>query len=56
MVRCLLILGFAAWIEEYIEIARAWIDEVWIPGTILMVLGVAIYRWKRGAPLKGMED
>jgi membrane protein DedA with SNARE-associated domain len=56
VVRCLLVLGFAAWIEEYIEIARGWIEEIWLPGTVLMVAGVVLYRWKRGTPLKAMED
>jgi membrane protein DedA with SNARE-associated domain len=56
VVRCLLVLGFAAWIEEYIEIARTWIEEVWVPGTVLMVAGVVLYRWKRGTPFRGMAD
>ena len=42
--RCLLVLGFAAWIEEYIEIARIWVEEIWLPGTVLMVAVVALYR------------
>jgi hypothetical protein len=29
--RCLVVLGFAAWIEEYIEVARASIEEIWLP-------------------------
>ena len=29
--RCVVVLGFAAWIEEYIEVARASIEEVWLP-------------------------
>ncbi len=54
--RMVLVLGFAAWIREYIEIALAWIDEYWIPGTVVMVAGVAIYRWRRRNPLTVMED
>ena len=50
--RILILLGFAAWIRVYIEIALEFIDEYWIPGTILMVVGVALYRMRRGAQLK----
>jgi membrane protein DedA with SNARE-associated domain len=56
VVRALLVLGFAAWIREYIEVALAWIDEYWIPGTVVMVALVAVYRWRRRAPSPVMED
>jgi membrane protein DedA with SNARE-associated domain len=56
VVRALLVLGFAAWIREYIEVALAWIDEYWIPGTVVMVALVAVYRWRRRAPSRVMED
>lgn len=49
-VRMLLVLGFAEWIREYIEVALAWIDEYWIPGTVVMVALVLLYRWRRRAP------
>ena len=29
--RCLVVLGFAAWVEECIEVARASIEEIWLP-------------------------
>lgn len=56
LARGLLVLGLAAWLDAYLEIARAWIEEWWVPGTVLMVLGVALYRWRRRAPIKVMED
>ncbi len=56
VLRALLVLGFAAWIREYIEVALAWIDEYWIPGTVVMVTLVALYRWRRRAPSSVMED
>ena len=56
VLRASLVLGFAAWLREYIELALAWIDEYWIPGTLVMVTLVALYRWRRGAPSAVMED
>ena len=54
--RVLLILGIAEWMRAYIEIALAWIDEYWVPGTVLMVLAVLIHRLRRRRPLTPMED
>jgi hypothetical protein len=47
LVRMLLILGFAEMVREPIEIALAWIDEYWVPGTAVMVVGVLIFQWIR---------
>jgi hypothetical protein len=55
-VRMLVTIYFAEWMREYIEIALVWIDEYWVPGTVLMVAGVAAYRWRRRTPLRVMED
>lgn len=55
-VRMLVTIYFAEWMREYIEIALVWIDEYWLPGTILMVTGVAVTRWRRRTPLSVMED
>lgn len=54
--RMLLVLGFAAWMREPIEAILAWIDEYWVPGTVVMVLAVATYRFGRRTPAKVMED
>ena len=56
VLRALLVLGFAAWIREYIEVVLAWIDEYWIPGTVVMVALVGVYRWRRRAPSPVMQD
>lgn len=56
VLRGVLLVGFAAWIETYLEIARAWIDAYWLPGTVVMVLAVAVYRWRRRTPATVMED
>ena len=52
----LVILGFAEWLRAYLEIALAWIDEYWVPGTVVMVLGVGVYYWRRRKPLAALED
>jgi hypothetical protein len=47
IVRLIAIVALAEWLREYLEIALAWIDEYWLPGTVLMVAGVALYTWRR---------
>ena len=54
--RALGAIALAAWARGYIEIALEWIDEHWLPGTILMVALVVLYRWRRSAPTRLMED
>ncbi len=51
-----LVLGFAAAVREEIEVVLAWIDEYWIPGTVVMVALVLLYRWKAGSPSKLLVD
>lgn len=55
VVRVGIVVGFAEWMRDYLEIALTWIDEYWLPGTVMMVLGVAIYRWRRPA-VSGLGD
>jgi hypothetical protein len=47
--RALFYLGFAAWIDEYVALALAWIDRYWVPATLVMVTGVALHQWRRYA-------
>lgn len=47
VIRVIIVVSFAEWMREYLEIILAWINEYWLPGTIAMVAGVAIYRWRR---------
>lgn len=46
LVRLLAILFFADALRAYIELALAWIDRYWVPGTVVMVALVALYQWK----------
>lgn len=48
--RMLFVLAFAEWLREPIELLLAFIDEHWIPGTVLIVAGIALHqysRWRR---------
>jgi membrane protein DedA with SNARE-associated domain len=56
VLRALVVIGVAASVRGYIEVALAWIDAHWLPGTIAMVALVALYRWRRRAPSVLMED
>jgi membrane protein DedA with SNARE-associated domain len=47
LIRALLFLGFAAWLDDDIAIALSWLDRYWIPATVVMVSGVAYYEWQR---------
>jgi hypothetical protein len=47
-VRVLLVMGFAAWIRVYVEIALTWIDAYWIPATAVTASGVVLHQlWQR---------
>jgi membrane protein DedA with SNARE-associated domain len=56
VVRMLIVLFFAEALRSYLEIALAWIEAHWVPGTIVMVALVLVYRWRRRAPLGVFED
>lgn len=47
LIRLLMILGFAEILRGPIEQILALIDEYWIPGTIVLVIGMAIYQWRQ---------
>jgi len=47
VMRMLLVLAFAEFLREPIEWLLAWIDEYWIPGTVVLVLGTLVYQWLR---------
>jgi len=42
--RMILIITFGEWMREPIEAILEWIDRYWIPGTVVMVAGVLVYR------------
>jgi membrane protein DedA with SNARE-associated domain len=47
--RMLLVLGVAEWLRAPIEALLALIEEYWIPGTIVLVTGIALHQWRRRA-------
>jgi len=51
--RMLIIIGLGAWLRAPIESVLAWIERTRLPGTILLVLGTAIYHWRRRAAARG---
>jgi membrane protein DedA with SNARE-associated domain len=53
--RTVVVILLAEEVREYIEAVLAWIDSYWIPGTVLMVAGVAAYRWKVRGRLPSVE-
>ena len=47
VMRMLLVLGFAEILREPIERILAWIDENWVPGTVVLTLAMLLYQWRR---------
>jgi len=45
--RMLFVLGFAEMLRGPIMQVLDWIDENWVPGTLVLVLGTLIYQWRR---------
>jgi membrane protein DedA with SNARE-associated domain len=56
VVRAIAVLAVAASVRSYIELVLAWIDDHWVPGTIVMLLLVGLYLWRRRTPSPWMED
>ena len=53
VLRMTLVILFASWLREPIEALLELVDAYWVPGTLLMVLGVLVYRWKGGGSVLG---
>jgi len=53
VLRMLLVILMASWLREPIEALLELIDAYWVPGTMLTVLGVLVYRWKGGGSVLG---
>ena len=49
--RTLLVLGFAEWLREPIQALLALIDEYWLQGTAVLLIGVAVYQWRQRVAL-----
>lgn len=49
VLRAALMVGFAEWTEVYLQVIRGWVEEYRGPGTLVMVVAVGLYWWRRGA-------
>ena len=47
VMRMLLVLAFAEILRGPIMQVLDWIDENWVPGTLVLVLGTLVYQWRR---------
>ncbi len=47
VMRMLVVLGFAEILREPIAWLLLRIDEFWVPGTVILVLGALFYQWRR---------
>jgi hypothetical protein len=47
LMRMLFVLGFAEILREPIQWLLLRIDEYWVPGTVLLVLGALVHQWRR---------
>jgi len=47
VMRMLFVLGFAEILREPIEWLLVKIDEYWVPGSVVLVLGTLVYQWLR---------
>jgi membrane protein DedA with SNARE-associated domain len=44
VLNAILVLGIAEWLSEPIEAALALIEDYWIPGTVILIVGIVLYR------------
>lgn len=47
VLRMLGVLLLGQWLREPIEAFLVLVDEYWVPGTVVMVSGLALYQWRR---------
>ena len=47
VLRMIVVVWFGEWLREPIERLLELFDEYWIPGTIVLVAGTALYQWRR---------
>ena len=47
VLRMLLVLAFAELLREPIVWLLTWIDEYWLPGTLVLAVGTLVYQWLR---------
>jgi uncharacterized membrane protein YdjX (TVP38/TMEM64 family) len=44
--RTILVIEIAEWFQEPIAHFLGWVDEYWIPSTVLILAAMAIFQWK----------
>jgi membrane protein DedA with SNARE-associated domain len=47
VVRLMLVIVLAEWLREPLERILAVIDEYWVPGTVVLAIGVGLAQWRR---------
>jgi hypothetical protein len=48
--RMILVIEIADWFQEPIARFLGWVDEYWIPGTVLILAVMALSQWRSGSP------
>ena len=59
LIRMCLLVAFGAWLREPLEAMLAFIDEYWVPGTAVLVTGIALQQWRQrsvAARSRRLED
>lgn len=47
VLRMVLVVALAEWLREPIEAALAWVEARWVPGTVLLVIAIAVHQARR---------
>ena len=47
VIRMLIVLWIGDWLREPIQIVVGWINQYWVPGTVVLVAGIAFYQWRQ---------
>jgi membrane protein DedA with SNARE-associated domain len=50
VLRMLIVIWIGDWLREPIEVLLAWIREYWLPGTIVLIAGIALYQRRKRRP------
>ena len=45
--RMLIVLWIGDWLREPIEVVLGWISRYWVPGTVVLIAGIAIFQWRQ---------
>ncbi len=47
VLRMQVVLWLGEWLRDPIELVIAWIGQNWVPGTVVLVAGIALYQWRQ---------